>query len=333
MPVPNMLTAARACLQFSADRLKDVNPDMPNFPKFPQARRLLPATKSLSAFEAVARLESFTRAASELSLSQSAVSKQISALELQLGLQLFESKRSHGVTLTPAGSRYFEAVRRILSELSAATASTIAARDDMRTLRLGVPASFGSRWLIPRIGKFFDSEPDITIEFATRMATRLQPNFGDLDASFEFVAEPDTNHIWRKLMPWTLTPVASQKMVYDFQLEQPADLGRVSILLHSIDTPLWAEWANRITPDGIAPKTIIFETYPMVFQAAVVGLGVALAPAALVEKEIASGELVMPLDLRLQSPLQCYLVYPSDRAGRNSLNRFEDWLFSQDVPA
>lgn len=304
---------------------------MPSSPKYPQARRLLPSTRSLAAFEAVARLKSFTRAATELSLSQSAVSKQISALELQLGLQLFESKRTHGVTLTPAGNRYFETVRRILSDLSAATASTIATSDDMRTLRLGMPASFGSRWLIPRIGRFFESNPDITVEFATRMAARLQPDFGDLDASFEFSAEPDTNHVWRLLMPWILTAVASRKTIDDLQLETPADLSRASILLHSVDVPLWVEWSENMSSNGVSFKTIVFETYPMVFQAAVVGLGVALAPAALVEKETASGELVLPFDLRLQSPHQCYLVYPGDRAGLKSLNRFEDWLFSQDV--
>ncbi|MCE7029408.1 LysR substrate-binding domain-containing protein [Jiella avicenniae] len=306
---------------------------MPSSPQFPQSRRLLPSTKALAAFEAVARLKSFTRAASELSLSQSAVSKQISALEQQLGLQLFESKRTHGIGLTPAGAQYFENVRRILADLSATTASLIASNNDMRSLRLGVPASFGSRWLIPRIGRLFEREPDITIEFATRMNTRLEPNFANLDASIEFAPEPDTNHVWRQLMPWVLTAVASKDLTRGYDLEKPENLSRVSILMHASDVPLWNEWSASASAGGTSFKTVVFETYPMVFQAAVVGLGVAIAPAALMEKELASGELVKPFPLELKSPNKCYLVYPGDRSGRKTLARFEDWLFSLDLGA
>lgn len=304
---------------------------MPSSLQFPQSRRLLPSTKALAAFEAVARLKSFTRAASELSLSQSAVSKQIAALEQQLGLRLFESGRTHGIGLTPAGAQYFESIRRILADLSATTASLIAFNDDMRSLRLGVPASFGSRWLIPRISRLFESEPDITIEFATRMNTRLESNFGNLDASIEFAREPDTPHVWRQLMPWTVTAVASKDLIEGFRIEAPEHLSRVSILMHSSDVPLWSEWSARMTARGASFKTVVFETYPMVFQAAVVGLGVAIAPAALMEKELASGELVKPFPLDLQSPHKCYLVYPGDRRGRKILTRFEEWLFSLDL--
>ena len=156
-------------------------------------RRLLPTTAALAAFEAVARCRSFTRAAQELSLTQSAVSKQIAALQSQLGIELFEPGGGRKVTLTPAGSFYHERVKQVLRDLSSATAATIAFDGDGRTLRLGVPASFGSRWLIPRIDDFFRKHPDVTVEFATRVAARLQTDFDNLDASIEFAPFPDTD--------------------------------------------------------------------------------------------------------------------------------------------
>lgn len=297
--------------------------------KFPQPRRLLPTTKSLAAFEAVARLKSFTQAALELSLSQSAVSKQISALEHQLGLKLFEGKRTHGVALTNAGARYFEDVRRILTDLSSSTASIMASNDESRTLRLGVPASFGSRWLIPRIGTFYERHPDITLDYATRFGARLQPNFGNLDAAFEFAPEPDTSDTWRQLMPWNLTLVASGRLLEEFHIRDLADLAHVSILLHAPDVDLWSDWSAAVSDDARAIRTIVFETYPMVFQAAIAGLGVAVAPKALIQRELANGELVRVFDLTLHSTHNCYLVYPGDRGERTALKRFEDWLFSE----
>jgi LysR family glycine cleavage system transcriptional activator len=134
-------------------------------------------------------------------------------------------------------------------------------------------------------------------------------------------------------MPWIVMPVAPQKLIHDFQLEKPDDLSRVSILLHSSDVALWNEWSEGMSANGRSFKTIVFEAYPMVFQAAVAGLGVAMAPATLVEKELASGELVPLFDMKLQSPHQCYLVYPGDRVGRRTLHRFEEWLFSLDNQA
>ena len=297
--------------------------------RFPHPRRLLPSTKSLSTFEAVARLSSFTRAAAELSLSQSAVSKQISTLERQLGLPLFESKRNYRVALTPSGQQYFDSVSHILSDLSASTASIIASSDDMRTLRLGIPSTFGSRWLIPRIGKFLESEPDIEIEFATRMGARLQPNFGGLDASIEFAPEPDTEHVWQLLMPWTVMAVASKTLIQDYDLESPSDLDKVSVLLHRFDVSLWNAWTANSTSPDVSGKTIIFEAYPMVFQAAVVGLGAAFAPTALIQKELVSGELVKPFDIDIRSPHQCYLVHPKDRQRQKPLKLFRDWLIAE----
>src|SRR5262245_17535057 len=120
-----------------------------------RARRLTPPISALAAFEAVARRGSFTAAAEELALTQSAVSRQMSALEKLLGVALVEQDRRRQVLLTPSGAFYAEHVRQMLSGLAAATTETIALGGRGRVLRLGIPPAFGSRWLIPRMPSFF----------------------------------------------------------------------------------------------------------------------------------------------------------------------------------
>ena len=133
----------------------------------PTSRRLVPPLSALVAFEAAARLGSFTRAADELSLTQSAISRRVIVLEELIGMRLFERVRNT-VTLTPVGVFYAERIQSTLASLASATqeASLFLKRGGL--LRLGMPPTFGTRWLIPRLGDFALHCPDVTVNFAAR---------------------------------------------------------------------------------------------------------------------------------------------------------------------
>src|SRR5210317_56279 len=131
-------------------------------------RRLLPSTSMLLAFEAAARTGSFTEAAAELSLTQGAISRQVRALEAQLGMELF-ARVGKSVRLTEAGKRYAEEVEKALQTIRRATLN---AMTDQRggTLNLAILPTFGTRWLIPRFPAFLKQHPDITVNFATKLS-------------------------------------------------------------------------------------------------------------------------------------------------------------------
>jgi LysR family transcriptional regulator, glycine cleavage system transcriptional activator len=141
---------------------------MTNARSFSYSRRLLPPISELTAFDAAARTGSFTLAASELCLTQGAVSRQILLLENLLGIRLFERVRKR-VVLTPAGAFYAERVREALAGLAAATAQTMASRGKGGILRLGLLPSFGTRWLIPRMPDFFERHHDVTVNFISQL--------------------------------------------------------------------------------------------------------------------------------------------------------------------
>ena len=130
-------------------------------------RRKLPGTELLIAFETAARHQSFTRAAEELSLTQSAVCRQISALEEFLGVQLFNRIKKR-VSLSEAGQLYARQIRESLRKIEHDTLSLMAHRGAGGVLELAVIPTFATRWLIPRLGDFKASHPGITLDLATR---------------------------------------------------------------------------------------------------------------------------------------------------------------------
>src|SRR5579875_613981 len=146
-----------------------------------RSRRALPPLAALVAFDAAARHLSFTRASEELSLTQSAISRQITMLEASLGVSLFDRIRQR-VILTEAGRSYAERIRDVLARLSAATEEAIAFRGHGGILRLGVPPTFGTRWLIPRMGRFFERHPEVTVSFTTRLPGAIDFRREGLDA-------------------------------------------------------------------------------------------------------------------------------------------------------
>lgn len=290
-----------------------------------QPRSVTPSLAALQAFEAAARLESFTRAAEELHLTQGAVSRQVAALELSLGLKLFERIRQR-IVPTEAGRAYAAEIRDILSRLQTATLSTMAMKNVGGTLSLALLPTFGTRWLIPRLPDFFARHPEIAIDFSTRIVPfdfAREP----FDAAIHFGDPTWPGTAAHRLMGEMIVPVASPAFLERAAIRRPEDLVRVPLLRQATRPQGWAEWfeAQGLDPETARPGPR-FEQFAMVAQAAVAGLGVAVVPRFLVEDELRSGQLVIPFDRPVESRQSYWLVYPRAQGERPALRIFRDWL-------
>jgi DNA-binding transcriptional LysR family regulator len=287
-------------------------------------RRKIPSTTALAAFEAAARHQSFTRAADELALTQSAVCRQIATLEAFVGVKLFKRTR-RGVLLTEAGASYSHSVRARLDEVERDTLELMAKGGAAGALELGVLPTFATKWLLPRVPGFQRAHPGITLHFTPRTRPFL---FEDtvLDAALYAGAAgwPGTEAAF--LMHENLIVVASPALVPRRRL-RPAELARFPLLQISTRPYLWRQWfeaAGVEVQQDLAGSRM--ELFSMVSEAAVHGLGIALVPRFLVEAELASGALRQLLDLELRSDRAYYLIYPERKADDAALIAFRGWI-------
>ncbi len=293
-------------------------------------RAYLPSLAALSVFEAAARHLSFTRAGEELGLTQGAVSRQVAQLEGLLGVPLFERVRQR-VMLSAAGSAYLAEIRPILERLTAATVNAMASRGLGGVLNLAVLPTFGTRWLIPRLGGFIERHPDITINFVTRIVP-FDFDTDALDAAIHFGRAVWPGAVLHRLMGEEIVPVASPGLIEREHLGAPADALRVMLLEQVTRPNAWRHWlvAQGLNPDKARPGAR-FEQLAMVAQAAIAGLGLAILPRFLIEDELRTGALRMPFGRPMVGEDGYYLVYPREKAAQPSVAAFRDWLLAECV--
>lgn len=288
-------------------------------------RGFLPNVGNLLAFEATARHGSVSRAAEELNLTQSAVSRQIQQLEETLGLSLFRRTRQR-VVLSDVGRLYASQIRHTLTELSDATRQAIALSGTSGVLNLAVLPTFGTRWLIPRMPEFFARHPDVTVNFGVRLVPfdfAAEP----FDAAIHFGQPHWPGAVCELLMKEECVPVCSPAYRDCERIKEPADLGRATLLQQSTRSTGWAEWfASAGVEAGNALRGPRFEQFAMVAQGAVAGLGVALIPQFLIAEELESGRLEILFPHSLMSSGAYYLVYPDSKAEAPLVRSFRDWI-------
>lgn len=289
-------------------------------------RRLLPNINALAAFEAVARLGSFTVAAQELDLTQGAVSRQIRLIEDQFGRRLFE-RDSRNVRLSAAGETYAEVVRSALGQLRDAALGLMSNRHS-GILNLAILPTFGTRWLMPMIPDFVDNNPDITINFVTRVG-RFDFARERLDAAIHYGLpdwpEADSTLLVREMV----APVVSPEFLAERSIATPADIGRLPLLHMATRPGAWTEWFEH---QGLSAPTgpgMQFEQFGTAAQACMAGLGVALLPQILISGELQRGQLVPAPGQPMHSRSAYYLVVPHDKRGHPPVASFRDWLTSQ----
>lgn len=291
-------------------------------------RRFLPPLSALTAFEAAARHGSFTAAAHELSVSQAAISRRVQLLEEILGITLFERVRQR-VVLTPAGAAYAREVQDALGRIGTATVNTMSARSGHTALNIATLPTFGTRWLIPRLPGFAKLHPQITVNLPTRVEGfdfAAEP----LDAAISFGDPVAPGAVVDRLMEEELVPVASRALLNRQRVRKPEDLFKIPLIQQSTRLSAWADWFAQLRidcpPVPLGPR---YGQFAMVVEAAVVGLGSAIVPRFLVERELAEGSLVVPFPHSLGSRQAYCLFYPEARRTDPALRAFRDWLVAE----
>jgi DNA-binding transcriptional LysR family regulator len=283
-----------------------------------------PPLKWLRAFEAAARLGSFGAAGVELSVTPSAISQHIRALELRLGKELF-NRHANGVRLTERGRRYAEELGRAFAMIDEATAG-IAGRGAREMLVVHVPTSFASQWIAPRLDLFRAQHPTIDLRL-----TALDHGEGKVDAAIEFGWGNWPKREAMLLLRDETFPVCTP--AYAANLKSPNDL-RAGDLLHvpGYDED-WDTWLAHVGVTGIDTSAgSFFDQSIMGIRAAVEGKGVLLGRTALIERELAAGLLVAPFKQRLQSAGSYWFLATPQKARTPKVIAFRDWLMSMTAP-
>ena len=286
----------------------------------------LPPLKTLRAFEAAARHQSFTEAAIELSLTQGAISYQIRRLESHLNISLFQ-RSARQVNLTSEGQSLFGTTHQLLRELEDVIHS-IAPGKNQLILTVSVSTFFVTRWLSQRLGNFINNNPQITL--------RLQHSVNDPDFAVE---EVDLAIRWGKgtwsgseselLISSPMIALCSPKLVNgENPIRQLDDLRQQTFLHDQEGTDGWRDWLIKAGLDdlGSGPGPVIVDPNVRV-QSAIDGHGLVLANH-LLNEDIVQGRLVIPFDIQLEG-LGFYLVYTPNATRRKAFQLFRHWLLSE----
>jgi LysR family glycine cleavage system transcriptional activator len=285
----------------------------------------MPPLPWLRAFEASARHLSFTNAASELNLTQAAISKQVKLLEHYLREPLFD-RLPRSLTLTKAGAAYLPKVNDAFERLSAGTLEVFGGRR-MGILSVRVPMGYGITWLAARLPRFLAAYPKTQVRFVTSVwADDYDNESFDLDIRYGFgkwTGFDAYRLTWEKLIPMCLPAVAAR-------MHAPEDLAKER-LLHVLGYQEgWSTWLSAVGADRVDPGSgLWFDTTPMALEVAAQGGGVALGRTSMIEREVASGRLVQAFDFALSIDEGFFLTAPERRARHPDADVFKDWLLAE----
>lgn len=291
---------------------------------------MIPPLSALQAFEAIARRRSFSLAAAEMHLTPSAVSHQVAKLEGQLGLRLFE-RSARGVELTPAGEHYLKRVAGALGVINAAT-------EDLRhgvqdTLYLHCSPSFASLWLMPRIARFAERHPAISLMLS---ASHLHSDFqlGQVDIDIRYGLPNWPNLEVEPIFIERIQPLASPEFIRAHTLHTPADLLKTPLIQSSVNVVQWSDWFARFDGERRPERMALrFDRAMMSIEAAVQSLGVTLESASLAQSLIASGRLQPVFEESMSLEVQAhFLAYPARHGSRPEVRSFIDWLHEETQP-
>jgi DNA-binding transcriptional LysR family regulator len=292
-------------------------------------RRYLPSIASLRALEALDRLGSASAVASELALTQSAVSRQLQALESQMGVEMIRRDRKR-LSLTPEAQDYVAEIREALNRIAQASLRLQVAPQG-GALNLAILPTFGMRWLMPRLPEFTRLHPDVTIN----MTTRLRPfNFASevFDAAI-FYGVPDWPGTDRLLLRHEQVLPVCAPSILPGGMPDAAALRRLPLMHIETRPRAWADWFDHMgVGDGGPIPGATYDQFSTIIQAALMGLGVALLPDYLIEQELASGRLTACAARPVEARGAYYLVWPQARARHPALKSLRDWLATQAQP-
>lgn len=290
-------------------------------------RQFLPLN-GLRAFEASARHLSFTRAAIELCVTQAAVSQQVKGLEKRLGVSLFQ-RLPRGLKITAEGEALLPTVTSSFDQM-AITLDRIEAGQVRELLFLGVVGTFAVGWLLPRLREFQKRHPFIDVRVSTNN-NRVDMAAEGLDFAIRFGQGSWHGTDAFRLFEAPLSPLCTPKLTET--LKSPTDLADAT-LLRSYRSDEWATWfaAAGVTPVAQVNAGIVFDTSLGMMEAALQGLGVALAPPSMFSRHLASGTIVQPFPVTI-SLGSYWLTRLQSKPPTPAMQAFSDWMFTNIGPA
>lgn len=285
-------------------------------------RRHMPSLPSLLALEALDRLGTASAAAAELSLTQGAISKQLQLLEAQLGVPLL-IRQGKRLILTPAAKDFVTEARKALKTISNASL-TLRANPKGGSLNLSILPAFGMHWLAPRLAQFTREHPEVTIN----LSTRLRPfDFAEtaFDAAIHYGRKDWPGASFLKLMDEEILAVASPQLLPQ-PLTSPHQIHDYPLMQIESRTGDWGRWFHHFGHPSPHQPAMLFDQFATMTQAAIHGLGLALLPTFLIEKELREGLLSPAFGPPVPAIASYYLVWPTSRPERAPLHSFRKWL-------
>jgi LysR family glycine cleavage system transcriptional activator len=286
--------------------------------------RKLPPLNSIRAFEAAARHVSFSKAATELEVTHGAISKQVSILEIWLGVELFNRSRSH-LSLTNAGKDFLTSLTPALDRIAL---SAIQLQDKLETesFTISAPPTFTLRWLIPRISMFQKKLMHIDIKLTTSIDP-IDFKSAQYDVGIRGSKEPLPNHVSLPFMTETIVPICHPDLIEKGNLKGVNDLIKHTLISYDTEPLSWGNWLQDVNALHLKPANHLqFEQMYFAIQAAQEGLGVVLAPIFLVADDIIAGKLILPFGLLAARTRRYYLNAPLIIPQNPVFEKFSQWL-------
>jgi LysR family glycine cleavage system transcriptional activator len=289
-------------------------------------RRRLPPLNAIRAFEAAARSESITRAARELKVTQGAVSHQVKALEVTLGIKLFNREHQR-LIITEAGREYLAVVRDALDRIAVGT-ERLAQRQSSDVLTVTTSPDFAAKWLVYRLGRFAESYPEIDLRVS---ATAEHVDFAreDVDLAIRHGDGKWPGLDVVRLCSEQLFPVCSPKLVTGRnRITTASDLLKFP-LLRLGDWKTWTRWFEAAGVSDPVAHGPILNRASMLIDATIDGQGIALARTALAAWDLINGRLVKPIDVSLRMPNTYWIVCPKVTSSVPKIATFRTWLLAE----
>jgi DNA-binding transcriptional LysR family regulator len=285
----------------------------------------------LPVFESSARTLSFTLAGAELSLTQSAVSRQIQALEENLGVRLFE-RRTRALALTDAGAELLRLAQDVLGRVDATTRRL---RGDARarTVTLTTMPSFAALWLIPRLSGFTRAHPDVDVRISANVDL-VNLERANVDVAVRY-CPPQMAPGAQSLFGDSVIPMCSPQLLRDRSrpLARPADL-KHHVLLHLDEAGAnwldWNLWLRAVGVEGLRPAGALrFNQYDQVIHAAMNGQGIALGRQPLLGRLLREKKLVAPFPEKIVSSRSYFVMASREGEARSEVQAFIRWLVAE----
>lgn len=287
----------------------------------------LPPLNAARVFEAAARHLSFRLASEELSITQSAVSHQISHLEAHLGKPLFR-RIGRKVELTEAGMTYHPFLQTAFEKMDHGTKLVMQPEEKEITVQLYV--TLAARWMMPRLHRLQKECPDIKVRFN---ASLMDWEFDPASADVGIISTVNPNRAGFDYIPLfeaRLIAVCRPAVLPSnrtFVVSDLIDHTLLQVYTAKSDWEVWSRGAGLSVPLDAA--TIRFDSYLLVLEAALDGQGIAVVPDFLAAPDLKTGRLVQPIEFSVEQPSKWYLVARHGRMNEPSLSRFRDWLLSE----